>query len=150
MTSSFTCIYYHIVFATKQRQPLLRDEIREHVCDYIGGILRAEHGLLIAAGGTADHLHLLTSHHKSHTIPDDVRAMKAGSSAWLKRTYPELATFAWQEGYGAFSLSYTGLDRVKAYIAGQYAHHRTVSFQEEFRAFLVQHHIAFDERYLWD
>ena len=150
MPTSFACLYYHIVFNTKDRQPLLTPDLRQRVYDYLGGILRTEKGVLIAAGGADDHVHLLSSLYKTHAVANDVRQLKAGSSGWIKDAFPHLHSFAWQEGYGAFSVSYTGLPRVKAYIAGQDEHHRTVSFQEEFVAFLEQHQIVYDERYLWD
>ncbi|MHB9110898.1 MAG: IS200/IS605 family transposase [Armatimonadota bacterium] len=150
MADCFACLYYHNVFSTKNRQPLLTADIRQQIYDYIGGIVRKEKGVLISVGGAEDHTHLLTSLYKTHAIVDDIRTIKAGSSVWIKETFPELSQFAWQDGYGAFSVSYQGLDRVKAYIAQQVEHHRTVTFKEEFIDFLARHGIEYDERYLWD
>ena len=150
MPTSFACLYYHIVFSTKDRQPLLAPDIRPRAYDYIGGIMRTEQGVLIAAGGAEDHVHLLVSLYKTHAISDDLRQIKAGSSGWIKDAYPHLRAFAWQEGYGAFSVSYGGLPRVKAYLAQQEEHHRKVTFKEEFISFLEQHQVVYDKRYLWD
>ena len=150
MPTSYACLYYHIVFSTRDRLPLITPEIRPRLHEYLGGIVRTRQGALVAAGGTADHVHLLVSLSKTRTIAADVQAMKASSSGWLHASVPRLAQFAWQEGYGAFSISYSGLPRVKAYLAQQEEHHRTVSFQEELVAFLQQHQVRYDERYLWD
>ena len=118
--------------------------------EYLGGILRGEGGCLVAAGGTADHVHLLCRLDKQTSVAGAVRTIKANSSRWIHQTFPLLRRFAWQVGYGAFAVSYSQLDSVKRYIDGQAEHHRTISFQDEFIAFLRRHDIAFDERYLWD
>jgi len=150
MAGSFASLYYHIVFSTKNRKPLLTADIRPRLYDYIGGIIRKLDGVLIAAGGPDDHTHLLTSLYKTHAIADDIRAIKAGSSGWVKEAFPQLWQFAWQEGYGAFSVSFPGIEKVKAYIAGQVEHHHIRTFKEEFIDFLERHGVEYDERYIWD
>jgi REP element-mobilizing transposase RayT len=111
--------------------------------DYIGGILRAESGLLVAAGGASDHVHLLASLSRSTSISEALRIIKAKSSRWIHETYPGKRHFAWQAGYGAFSVSYSSLDGVKEYIARQAEHHHRKSFQEEFVEFFeeAQHRV---------
>jgi putative transposase len=150
MPQSFACLHYHLIFSTRHRAPILAEGLRPRLYEYVGGILRAEGGALIAAGGMPDHVHLLASLGRQASVADTLRLIKANSSRWIHETFPDLGGFAWQTGYGAFTVSYSHLPRVRTYIAGQAEHHRTTTFQEEFLAFLRRHHIAYDERYLWD
>jgi len=148
MPQSFVSLHVHLVFSTKSRQPLITADLRPRLHDYIGGILRAEGSVLLAAGGMPDHLHLLASLGKENALAQTLRRIKANSSRWVHDTFPHRRAFAWQAGYGAFAVSFSSLDRVKGYIAHQAEHHRTRTFQEEFLALLRRHHIEFDERYL--
>ena len=107
-------------------------------------------GLPQGVGGVTDHVHLLVGLNKELAIAETLRTVKAGSSRWVHDTFAEQRSFAWQAGYGAFSVSYSHLGRVKAYIAGQAEHHRKRTFQEEFVLFLRRHGVEYDERYLWD
>jgi putative transposase len=150
MPQSFASLHYHLIFSTKHRAPLLRDEVAERLYPYIGGILRAEQGALVAAGGMPDHVHLLVSLGRESSLSDALRQIKGSSSRWIHDTFPDRRGFAWQSGYAAFAVSYSHVDRVKHYIENQAEHHRTVTFQEEFLAFLRRHEIEFDTRYLWD
>ncbi len=117
---------------------------------YVGGILRSEGCVLAAAGGMPDHIHFLVSLDKQKSISEIVRIIKANSSKWVHETFPEFSRFAWQVGYGAFSVSFSHIDRVKEYLSRQAEHHRTQTFQEEYLAFLQRHGMEYDERYLWD
>jgi len=146
--ASFACLYYHLVFAAKGREPLVTPEIRPRLWGYIGGIIRSQGGLALAIGGTADHVHILASLPKNRTIPDLLREIKANSSRWVHETFPH-PRFAWQDGYAAFTISVRGLPQVKAYIARQEEHHAKVSFEDEFRSFLAQHGVEYDERHIW-
>jgi putative transposase len=150
MPQSFACLYYHLVFSTKHRQPLITPDLQLQLFDYLGGLIQHRQAILVTAGGTADHLHLLATIHKTQCLTDFMRELKGESSRWIHESYPHLGHFAWQTGYGAFSLSYPGLSRVKGYIAKQEEHHRAQSFQDEFRDFLRRHNQVFDERYLWE
>jgi REP element-mobilizing transposase RayT len=150
MPQSFTCLHYHIVFSTKDRRPMIGDDMRERLHEYIGGILVENKSKLVAAGGMPDHIHLLASISKELSISDAMRLVKTNSSKWVHETFPELESFAWQAGYGAFSVSFSNLDSVKKYIANQAKHHRKVGFKEEFVTLLKRHDIEFGERYLWD
>jgi REP element-mobilizing transposase RayT len=150
MPQSFACLHTHLIFSTRQRVPMLDIDLLPRLYQYIGGVLRAEGCMLVAAGGTSDHVHLLASLTREIAVADALRVIKTNSSKWIHETDPARGGFAWQSGYGAFAVSYSHLERVKSYLARQAEHHRTMTFQEEFRAFLERHHIAFDERYLWD
>jgi REP element-mobilizing transposase RayT len=148
--SSFTCLNYHLIFSTKHRQPLIGEEWQQRLFDYIGGIIRQQGGVLLAAGGMPDHVHLLAAISKSIAISDALRDIKANSSKWVHETFSDQAKFAWQSGYGAFSVSFSGLDPVRRYLAGQAEHHRVRTYQEEFLELLRRHEIEYDERYVWD
>ena len=150
MPGSFTCVHYHIIFSTKYREPTLRTDRFAHLFQYIGGILRQKGGKLVSAGGMPDHVHLLTAHGAQQALADAVRDIKSNSSRWLREQFADEGGFAWREGYGAFAVSYSHLNRVKDYLARQAEHHQTRSFQEEFVAFLERHGIEYDDRYLWD
>jgi putative transposase len=150
MPQSFVGIYVHIIFSTKNRQPLLTAEYLPCVLEYIGGTVRADRAVLLAAGGMPDHIHLMVSFGKQTDAADLVRLIKSNSSKWIHETFLALQSFAWQAGYAAFSVSQSNRDAVKKYIENQEEHHRTPSFQDEYRRFLTAHGIAFDEQYVWD
>jgi len=150
MPQSFASLHHHLIFSTKARAPLLVGDFPIRLYAYIGGIARNEQGTLVAAGGMPDHIHLLVSLSRESSVSDVVRQIKSSSSRWIHETIPELRGFAWQAGYAAFAVSYSHLETVKRYIATQTDHHRNVTFQEEFLAFLRRHDLDFEERYLWD
>lgn len=150
MPSSYTCLRFHLVWGTKHRQSVLSDDIRDRLFQYIGGIIRNDGGKLLAAGGMPDHVHLLADLGKQQSVADAVRDIKSNSSGWIHQTFPQLNSFAWQTGYGAFTVSYSNTETVKTYIANQAEHHRQRTFQEEFVEFLRRHGIEYDERYLWE
>lgn len=130
---------------------MLRDKpLREELHRYLGGILANLDGQPLIIGGVEDHVHLLFAHSRTATVADVVKELKRGSSVWLKTKSPELADFAWQNGYGVFSIGQSQVDDVRAYIAGQEEHHRRISFQDEFRRLLQRYEIEFNERYVWD
>ena len=149
MPQSFASLHCHIVFSTKHRQSLIRPEFQLRLYDYIGGILRNHSSALIAAGGMPDHVHLLLSLSRTLSIADVVRVVKSNSSAWIHDEL-QLPDFQWQTGYGAFAVSYSNIDAVKAYFANQESHHRAQSFQDEFRELLRRHDLEWDERYVLD
>lgn len=104
----------------------------------------------ILIGGVSDHVHILIQLGRRISQADLVKELKRGSNLWIHERFPHIAKFAWQAGYGAFSVSTSNLEAVRAYIANQPEHHAKISFQDEFRAFLKKHGVAFDERYVWD
>jgi REP element-mobilizing transposase RayT len=149
MPNSYTCLRYHVIFGTKNRVPHIDPSWRDRLHEYVGGIIRDGHGQLLAAGGMPDHVHLLINLHPQTALSDLLRNAKAGSSRWIHETFSSLAKFAWQDGYGAFTVSHSNMPQVTKYIAEQEQHHRRVSLQEEFIAFLKRHEVAYDERYIW-
>jgi putative transposase len=150
MGHSYTNLLYHIVFSTKERQPLLGTEINPRLYDYLGGAIRSEGGQSLSINGCADHVHVLARLRQDKAVSDVLRAIKANSSGWIHRTFPGSRDFAWQRGYGAFSVSQYEAQTVQQYIANQQGHHQRVSFKEEFISLLDAHGIEYDERYLWD
>jgi len=150
MPQSFACLNCHIIFSTKNRTPLIAPELAPRLYDYFGGIMKGQACALLTAGGMPDHVHLLVSLSREVSMADAVRVLKANSSKWIHETVSNLRQFAWQNGYAAFSVSYSNLGQVKQYLANQGEHHRVATFQEEFLAFLKRHNIQYDERYVWD
>lgn len=148
MPESFCSLHYHIIFSTKERIADITPELQPRLIEYIGGIIRAHNGKLIAAGGTTDHMHLLLSTTQQMSIAEVVRLIKTNSSKWVHETYPKKQDFAWQTGYAAFTVSYSNLGKVQQYIANQREHHHKVSFKEEFIAFLKRHDLEYKEQYL--
>jgi putative transposase len=149
MPQSFSALHCHVIFSTKHRQPQITGEMQPRLFEYIGGILRSNSSALIAAGGIPDHVHLLISLGRTLAIADAVRLVKTNSSGWVHDEL-HVPDFQWQNGYGAFAVSYSNIDSVQSYLANQEQHHRAVSFQDEFREFLKRHNLEWDERYVWD
>jgi REP element-mobilizing transposase RayT len=118
--------------------------------DYIGGIVSHRDGVLLAAGGMPDHIHLLVSLDRKWSLAELLRDIKAGSSKWVHDSFAGDRAFGWQDGYGAFSVSASNLDRLKRYIAYQSRHHLALSYQDELRTLLRKHGLTWDERYIWD
>jgi REP element-mobilizing transposase RayT len=151
MPQSLSNIVVHICFSTKDRQAWLRDPtVRDEFFHYLGGVSAHLGCPTIIVGGHIDHIHLLGRLARTITIADWVKELKRVSSTWAKERFPDLRLFHWQEGYGAFSVSQSGIDRAIEYIRNQEAHHDRLSFQDEFRTLLTKHKIAWDERYVWD
>ena len=150
MGHSYTNLLFHIVFSTKERQPWLDQDLSSRVYDYLGGAIRSEGGTSISINGCADHIHVLAKLRQDKAVSEALRGIKANSSGWIHRTFRPLRAFAWQIGYGAFTVSQSQVDKVKLYIANQQTHHQRVSFKEEFIALLQAHEVEYDERYLWD
>ena len=149
MGQSLARLLVHSVFSTKERRPFLRsEEIRTEIYAYIAGILRNLQSPSIIIGGAEDHIHILSSLSKNVALSELIGRIKGSSSKRLKEK--GIHGFAWQNGYGAFSVSEWQVAAVTAYIANQAEHHRQFSFQDEVRQLLKRHHTAFDERYVWD
>ncbi len=146
---SYTSSYFHCVFSTKERRPFIKPEVRERLWPFLGGIARQNKMKALEVGGIEDHVHLLISLPSSMAIAKAMQLLKGGSSKWMHETFPAQRLFAWQEEYGAFSVSVSQLDRTIQYIRGQEEHHRRMTFQEEFLALLNRHRIEYDGRYLW-
>jgi REP element-mobilizing transposase RayT len=146
---SYISSYFHCVFSTKERRPFIAPELRDRLRPFLGGIARQNKMKAIEIGGVEDHVHILLSLPSTMAISKALQLMKGGSSKWIHETFPEHRLFAWQEEYGAFSVSVSQLDKTIEYIKGQEDHHRKVTFQEEFLVLLKKHRIEYDERHLW-
>jgi REP element-mobilizing transposase RayT len=150
MSHTFTRLLYHTIFSTKDRYPFIDKDLQSRLFPYLGGIVGELDGKALSIGGMPDHVHLLLSLPATLCVADALRVVKTNSSRWVHETWPALRSFAWQTGYGAFSVSHSNAPAVTSYIAGQEQHHRRKTFQEEFVAFLIKHGIEYDERYIWE
>jgi REP element-mobilizing transposase RayT len=141
-------LHYHLVFSIKNRVPAIAPEIGPRLWEDLAGTVRGLGGIPIQLGGIEDHIHLLVTLRQEPALMDVVRNLKAGSSRWVHDTFPDVRDFRWQTGYGAFTVSHSSIDVVKAYIANQREHHEKMSFRDELRRLLQKHEVAFDEEYL--
>jgi REP element-mobilizing transposase RayT len=150
MPQSLSFLLVHLIFSTKDRAPVLAAPICKELYPYLATVVRRVDCECFRVGGVADHVHLAIRLSRTITVAQLVQDLKTGSSKWLKAQSPELAQFAWQSGYGAFSVGPSDLNALIGYIDAQEEHHRRRSFQEEYRAFLKRYGVEFDERYVWD
>ena len=151
MAQSLSRLWTHLIFSTKNRFPFLSDKtIRIDMHCYLAKMLREQDCETLIVNGVEDHVHALFALSRIRTIADVVKEIKRTSSGWVKALSPKLSKFHWQGGYGAFSVSQSNLDEVIRYIENQEEHHKRVTFQDEYRAFLKAYGIEYDERYVWD
>ena len=150
MPQSLAFILVHVIFSTKDRAPVLQAAIRPSLHAYLATVARNLNCECYSVGGVEDHVHLSIRLSRTLTTAKLIEELKTSSSKWLKTQSPELTEFAWQRGYGAFSVGPADLGALRHYIDTQEEHHHHKSFQEEFRAFLTKYGIDFDERYVWD
>ncbi|HAF03544.1 MAG TPA: IS200/IS605 family transposase [Spartobacteria bacterium] len=145
---SFNSCLIHCVWSTKNREPLLTSDLRDRLWPYLGGIAKQNKMNALAIGGASDHVHILISLPATLSVAKAVQLLKGNSSKWIHETFPKLRGFEWQEGYGAFSISISGVDETVAYIRNQEEHHRRRSFREEVMAMLRKHDADYDEALL--
>jgi len=138
----------HFIFSTQGRRALIEPAFRPDLFAYLGGIIREMQGTALIVNGTADRVHMLVRVRPVQSAAEIARVVKANSSKWVRTKWNR--EFAWQTGYGVFSVSESNAAEVKKYIVGQEEHHKKHSFQEEFLAFLKKNNVAYDERYIWD
>jgi putative transposase len=150
MPQSLSSVLVHLVFSTKNREPWLREAIESELYAYATTVLKNLGCPALAINGTADHVHALFHLSRTKTIAEVVEELKTSTSKWIKTKGGDLKGFHWQTGYSAFSVSQSYVAIVTDYIRRQKEHHARQSFQDEFRALLQRHEIAFDERYVWD
>ena len=148
MSQSFVQIYVQIVFHTKNNVKFIREEVENELYSYLGGILNNYKSNPIQIGGTSDHLHLLCTLPKTIALADLVEEIKKSSSKWIKSKGLNYQKFYWQDGYGAFSVSNSGVDAVKRYILNQKQHHKKVSFIDEYKRLMDAYSIIYEEKYL--
>ncbi len=150
MPSAWTQNYYHTVFSTKQRHPWITPDIEDRLYPFVAGILRDLRCAPIAVNGMPDHVHVLARYRADLSHADMLRHVKSRSSKWIHESFPNLRDFAWQEGYGGFTVSRSALDAVEHYITNQKEHHRTMDFKTEFLSLLQRHAVEHDPRDLFD
>jgi putative transposase len=150
MAQSLSKLLTHLIFSTKNREPLIKDDVRDELHRYIAAVLIDLDSPAILINSVEDHVHILFSVSKNYSISKIVEEIKKASSKWIKGKGVSYAGFYWQGGYGAFSVSQSNVPEVQQYIASQREHHRRKTFQEEFREFLKRYEIEYDERYVWD
>jgi REP-associated tyrosine transposase len=150
MPQSLTKLYAHLIFSTKNRQPFIDEEIRPRVHGYLATIIRNLDSLWVVVGGVADHVHILFDMGKLHAPVEFVEQVKRESSKFVKTLDSKYKDFYWQRGYGMFSVGPANRGEAEEYVRDQENHHRTKTFQEEFRAFLQRYEIEYDEKYVWD
>jgi len=148
MSHTLGNILFHLIFSTHGRRPLIGHEFRDDLFAYLGGIVREMHGTALITNGEPDHVHMLIRVRPTHSAAEIARVVKTNSSRWVRERHSR--DFAWQTGYGVFSVSESNITAVTKYIANQHEHHKKHSFQEEFVAFLKMNHVEYDPRYIWD
>ena len=150
MSQSLYQIYLHLVFSTKYREPSIDEQIEDELHAYLGGTCKALECEPIKVGGYYDHIHILCKLSKKIALMKLLEEVKKSSSKWIKTKDDKYVDFYWQNGYSAFSVNPSEVDKVVDYIANQKEHHRKISFQDESRLFFKKYKIDFDERYVWD
>ena len=149
MGHTHTSVQVHVIFATKNRRPTIAESFRPRLWEYMQGVARKEFGQALCIGGTENHVHSLIELRADVSLADAMRKWKTLSSRWVHGTFPESANFAWQRGYGAFSVSGPRKAAVIRYIEAQAEHHKQTPFEDEFVAFLQKYGVAYDPAYLW-
>jgi putative transposase len=150
MPQSLSKVILHIIFSTKDREPWPDSDVRTRMHAYLATICRDLGAEIVHVGGVSDHVHIVTTLPRTLSQAQLIEQVKKTSSKWIKAVDARYRGFSWQRGYGAFSVSPSQLESVRRYIHGQQEHHRTRTFQEEYRELLRKHRVDFDERYLWD
>lgn len=149
MAQSLSKVYVHITFSTKDRQNLIDQNLKESLYQYIGGVCRGLECNPVQVGGHTDHVHILCLLSRKISQMELLEEIKKQSSKWVKTRGNEFSNFYWQDGYGIFSVNPTQINVVIEYIKNQEMHHKTVSFQDELRAFLKKYKVEYDEQYIW-
>ena len=149
MANTYSQIYYHIVFSTKNRVDWIKPEIEDRVWAYVGGVARKHTLTAIQIGGIDNHIHGLLGAPPTHSPSQVAKYLKGDSSKWIHEEFPEMRDFAWQDGYGVFTVSRSEIERVRAYIQNQREHHGKQTFEEEYKGLLRLHGIEYDERFLF-
>lgn len=150
MGRTYSSLTYHLIFSTKCRRRTIRTEFRERLYQYIGGIIRDKDGVLLEIGGVEDHVHLLAAIPANMSVSDMLRFIKSNSSGWVNETFSPSQPFAWQPGYGAFTVSHSQKPVVRTYIQNQERHHQTKLFKDEYLQILAAHEIEYDPRFVFE
>jgi putative transposase len=149
MSGTFSQIYIHTVFAVKARESLINSSWEEDLYKYITGIVHNKDQKMLAINGMPDHIHFLIGMKPSCCLSDLIREIKKSSNKFVNDNFIRI-NFQWQEGYGAFSYSHSGLDNVIGYINNQKEHHKKRTFKDEYLEFLQKFHVDYKDEYLFD
>ena len=150
MSQSLTNILVHIIFSTKDRQSLINQRVEDQLHAHMAAVFKEYDSPALIIGGTENHVHILCSLSKKYSLSKILEDVKKCSSKWIKTIDPDCGKFYWQNGYGAFSIGFSGKTAAINYIKNQKEHHRNKTFQEEFLEFLNKYQVNYDERYIWD
>lgn len=150
MAGTYTQLFYHLVFSTKNRQPFINEPIERDLHKYIAGVFRNLDATCIEIDGMPDHVHILALLPPKISVSDALRDVKANSSRWIHDNHRQLADFAWEDGFAAFTVSKSQVESVRQYIREQKSHHSASDFKSELIALLDKHGVEYDERYLWE
>lgn len=146
MAHTFTTSYFHCVFSTKERRAFISETFQSRIWSYIGGIAKQNGFKTIAIGGIEDHMHILLSLPATMPLAKAVQLIKGGSSKWIHENLPNMRLFSWQQGYAAFSIGISDLERTIAYVSNQKEHHKRINYRDEILQFLKKHNIDYDEK----
>ena len=149
MANTYTSLFYHLVFSTKNRDPWLVPGIEQRIWKYLGGVARAHQITPLQIGGVEDHIHALVLAKRTIAVFEIAKFLKGDSSKWIHQEFSNMPAFSWQDGYGGFSVSKSDVPDVVRYIQNQREHHRRKTFREEYLELLIAHGVQFDERYVW-
>jgi REP element-mobilizing transposase RayT len=149
MAQTLVCLRVHVVFSTKDRRPTITPEVEPELYAYMGGTAKNLDSPCLAAGGTNNHVHLLISQSKTLALSRLMEEVKKSSSKWIKTKGAALRTFAWQDGYGAFTIGESQVEALQHYIAAQKERHNKQTFEQELVTLLKKYRVPYDERYLW-
>ncbi|MEO6392731.1 MAG: IS200/IS605 family transposase [Pyrinomonadaceae bacterium] len=150
MANTYSSCFYHIVFSTKHRDPLIKPAIENRVWEYVGGIARKHRMIALQVGGIEDHLHALVLSPPRYSPSQIAQYLKGESSKWIHEELPDLRFSSWQDGYGVFTVNKSLVPKVIDYIKNQHAHHQNESFEDEYRRLMALPGIDYDERYVFD
>jgi len=150
MANTYTQCYFHLVFAVKNRNALIKKEWKNEMEKYITGIVQNHHHKMLAIGSMPDHIHFLIGYNVNHLVPDLVEEVKTSTNSWIKEKKLSKFKFEWQKGYGAFTHSHSQIDFVVKYILSQEEHHKKQSFRKEYLEMLEKNEVLFDHEYLFD
>ncbi len=150
MGQSLNKIYIHLVFSTKNRKPMISEDVQDDLFSYLGGICKNLECNPIQVGGYRNHVHILCLLSKKIALMNLIEKIKSNSSKWMKTKGEQFTDFYWQNGYGVFSVNPTEIEIVQQYILNQEEHHKKISFQDEFLKFLKKYKVEYDKKYVWD
>ena len=149
MAQSLSKLYVYIIFHIKNNSCKIRKKEKDELFAYMGSIIKDNESIPILINGVEDHVHILCVMSKNIALAKLVEEIKRHSSRWIKTKDRHYTQFAWQGGYGGFSVSPALQDKTKKYIAKQEDHHKNMSFKEEYLLFLKEYGIKYNEQYLW-